>query len=190
MQKYKIEIEGVTPYMQHQMHDEVLDEWEKKRGFIIERKDVAEEDLKRAEYHAYINSKGKCYIPSEHIRGSMINAGGYVKSKVGNKAKSMKNIVAAMFFISPEEILIGEDFVIDKRSAVNRNIKARVISIRPKWEKWKASFVLSVDNDTITKETIVTIIEYAGQYVGIGSFRPTANGYFGRYKLNSIEKID
>jgi hypothetical protein len=101
-----------------------------------------------------------------------------------------KNIVAAMFFISPEEILIGEDFVIDKRSAVNRNIKARVISIRPKWEKWKASFVLSVDNDTITKETIVTIIEYAGQYVGIGSFRPTSNGYFGRYKLNSIEKID
>jgi len=49
----------------------------------------------------------------------------------------MKNIVAAMFMISEEKLRLPKDYVIDKRSAVNRNIKARVISIRPKWEKWQ-----------------------------------------------------
>ena len=63
----------------------------------------------------------------------------------------------------------------------------RQIVVRPKWEKWKAEFTLLVDNDTITKETVKEIVENAGQYIGIGSFRPTNNGMFGRFKLNTIQ---
>lgn len=48
---------------------------------------------------------------------------------------------------------------------------------------------LIVDEDSITTETITQIIEYAGKYVGIGSFRPTNNGLFGRFGLTSIEKV-
>ena len=80
-------------------------------------------------------------------------------------------------------------YVIDKRSAVNRNIKARVISIRPKWESWNAEFTLLVDNDTITQSTIKEIITQAGNFIGIGSFRPTNNGMFGRFELQDLEKL-
>lgn len=183
MKTYKVKIKGKTPYLQHRMDDIKLAEWEKKRGNIVERSDVAQEDAVRAEYHCYRNGNGKCYIPSEHLRGAMIAAGAYVKAKVGNTTKSMKNIVAAMFFVNPEHIELPDYDVIDKRSGVNRNIKARVIIVRPKWSEWEVSFELNIDNDTITKETVRLILEYAGSHVGIGSFRPSNNGMFGRFQI-------
>lgn len=189
MKNFEVEIEGITPYMQHRMNDSDLETWEKNRGRIIERPELAKEDQLRAEYHIYRNANGEAYIPSEHIRGAMIGAGSFIKAKIGNAKKSMKNIVAGMFSITPEEIILPENWIIDKRSAVNRTVKARIISIRPKWMNWKAKFTLHVDNDTITEQTIKTIIEYAGNYNGIGSFRPTNNGMFGRFKIIEFKEI-
>jgi hypothetical protein len=188
MKKFKVKIEFVTPYMQHRMDDEKLEEWEKNRKLIVERDDVAKEDQVRAEFHAYSDDQG-FYMPSDHLRGALIGAGAMVKSKVGNSRKSMKNIVAAMFFIEEEKLRMPKEYEIDKRSAVNKNIKARVICIRPKWAQLKIEFTLLVDNDTITDSTVKEIVENAGQYIGVGSFRPTNNGMYGRFKVNSIKPI-
>lgn len=189
MKKFKVEIVGATPYMQHRHDDQKLEEWEKNRKLIIERPEVSQADALRAEFHCYRNADGRCYIPAEHIRQSMIAAGSYSKAKVGNAKKSMKNIVAAMFMVSPEEILLPDYDAIDKRSAVNKAVKARVITVRPKWNQWKAQFTLAVDNDTITSQTITEILNNAGNYVGIGSYRPTNNGYFGRFLAGKIEQL-
>ena len=187
--KYKVKLVGKTPYMQHKMNDEDLETWEKKRGRIIERAEVHEPDEKRALYHMYIDDDGIPFIPAEQLLGAFINAGGFIKSKVGNSKKSMKNIVAAMFSIIPDKITLTAEWKVDKRSAVNKNIKARVIVIRPRWDEWETEFILEVDNDTITKQMVNTIIEYAGQYVGIGSFRPTNNGPFGRFMLTELKEV-
>jgi hypothetical protein len=189
MKKYTVTLSGLTPYMQHRMDDTKLEEWEKNRKGIIERPEVSQTDALRAEYHCYRNADGQCFMPAEHFRQSFINAGAFVKSKVGNARKSMKNVVAAMFMVSPEEITIPDYDQIDKRSAVNKNVKARIISIRPKWSNWKITFTLLVDNDTITEATIKEIINYAGAYVGIGSYRPTNNGYFGRFELIELKEV-
>jgi len=183
---YNVTIEGITPYMQHRMDDIKLDEWEKNRKQIIERPDINQEDAKRAEYHCYRNKDGNCYIPAEQLRIAMINGGTYLKSKVGTKTKSMKGIIAAVLQISPEYITLPEYDEIDKRSAVNRNVKARVMVVRPKWSKWEASFDMVLDNGTLTKEMIVELVTVTGNYVGIGSYRPTNNGYFGRFTLKDI----
>lgn len=189
MKEYAIKIKGLTPYMQYRMDDEKLEVWEKKRGNIMERPDVSHEDAVRAEYHCHRNKAGQCYIPADQLRVSMINAGSYVKAKVGGRSKSMKVIVAATFQPSPEEIILPDYDAIDKRSAVNRNVKARVIVVRPKWSEWSAEFVLKVYEDTLTIQTIRQIIEYAGSYVGIGSYRPTCNGMFGRFEVEKIELL-
>lgn len=189
MKEFKIKIKGITPYMQHRMDDQKLEEWEKKRKLIHERPDVSDSDATRAEYHCYRNSDGNCYIPSDQLRGSFINAGSAVKAKVGGRSKSMKTIVAAMFMVTPEQILLPDYDAIDKRSGVNRNVKARIITIRPKWTNWEAEFILDVGEKSTTIDMVRSIIEYAGNYVGIGSFRPTNNGMFGRYKLIDIQSI-
>lgn len=186
MKTYKIKIQGLTPYLQHRMDDQKLEAWEKSRGQIMERPDISLEDLKRAEFHCYRNGNAKCFIPSDHLRGSFITAGSAVKAKVGGRSKSMKQVVAAMFMVTPDHIELPDFDTIDKRSAVNRNVKARVIVIRPKWSTWSVEFELNVMSDTITKETVKEIIEYAGNFVGIGSFRPTNNGMFGRFEIKEF----
>lgn len=189
MKQYTVKIKGLTPYMQHRMDDRKLEVWEKSRGQIIERPEVSQEDAIRAEYHCYRNANGECYIPADHVRGSLILAGSYIKSKVGALSKSMKTIVAACFIVTPDEILLPDYDKIDKRSAVNRNIKARVIVVRPKWTQWEAEFILNIYEETITKETIDNLFKYAGSYVGIGSFRPTNSGMFGRFELTTLTEI-
>jgi len=175
--------------MQHRMDDLKLEEWEKKRGLIHERPEISHDDTVRAEYRCYRNPDGKCYIPADQLRCSFINAGAYIKSKVGGRGKSMKQLVAAMFTITPEQIIIPDYDVIDKRSTVNRNVKARIITIRPKWTEWEPEFTLLVAEKSITTDMVRNVIEYAGNYVGIGSYRPTNNGMFGRFELKHIEEL-
>lgn len=186
---YDVTIKGLTPYMQHRMDDTKLDEWERRRKKIIEREDVSKEDNLRANYHAFIDEQGNFYMPSDHIRMSLINAGGYIKSKVGNARKSMKNIVAAMFTINPENIPMPVFDLIDKRSAVNKNVKARVMVVRPKWLIWEVSFQIHIDDDTITRGTVEDLLSYSGRYVGIGSYRPEHTGSFGRYEVIKLNLI-
>lgn len=187
--EFNITIKGVTPYMQHRMDDQKLEEWEKNRKKIIEREGVNHEDAVRANFHSYVDENGNFFLPGEHLRTSLINAGSFMKSKVGNARKSMKNIVAAMFIVTPEKISLPPFDEIDKRSAVNKNVKARIIAIRPKWrEGWTATFTLLIDDETMTTETVKELLSYAGKYVGIGSYRPTNNGYFGRFKVENIQK--
>ena len=185
---YKVKIKGITPYMQHRMDDKKLEEWEKNRKHIIERDDINQEDMKIAQFHSYINKDGNFYLPCEHIRAALINGGTFLKSKVGVRTKSMKSIVAAMFMVNPEEIILPQFQEIDKRSAVNKNVKARVMVTRPKWTHWEIEFTLNTGQDTFTLSQITELINTTGNYVGLGSYRPLNNGYFGRFELISIEE--
>lgn len=189
MKKYDVCVRGLTPYLQHRMDDAKLEVWEKKRGLIMERDDISHDDLLRAEFHCYRNGNNKCFIPADHFRGALIGAGSLVKAKVGGRSKSMKQIVAGMFMVSPDHIELPDYDSVDKRSAVNKNVKARVIVIRPKWTEWEVKFQLHVMNDTITKETAKDVLEKAGDYIGIGSFRPTNNGMFGRFEVVEFKDI-
>jgi len=182
MQKFKVNIKGVTPYMQHRMDAIKLKEWEEARGLIIERLGLNDEHSKTAAFHSYIDKDGKFFIPSEHFQQSFIKGGSMVKGKVGGTTKSMKQIVAGMFSIVEDHIPFRPFDEVDERSAVNKNVKARVMVYRPKWITWSCEFTLEVDNDTITVKTIENIIECAGKYLGVGSYRPEHTGKFGRFE--------
>lgn len=190
MRKFRIQVEGVTPYMQHRMDDIKLEQWVKQRGPTYESYDISN-PLVLADFHSHIHFNGSIeyFIPADHFRMSMIESGKMVKGKVGGATKSMSNVVAGMFIVTPERIQIPKWDTIDKRSAVNRNIKGRIIVIRPKWNNWRAEFTLSVDEDTITNEMIAKIIRYSGKYIGIGSYRPQCKGQFGRYDLISMTNL-
>ena len=189
MKTYKIKLKSTSPYMQHRMDDSTLEQWEKQRGVIHERPGIDEIDNKKAEFHCHRNEEGKCYIPSDHIKGALINAASSIKAKVGTRSKSMKPTVAGCFSIFPEQILLPDFDQIDKRSAVNRNIKGRVITVRPKWSKWEIELILKVSEDSILKEIIKNIFLIAGQQVGIGSYRPTNSGPFGCFEIIKIEDL-
>lgn len=189
MREFNVKVTGVTPYMQHRMDTAKLKDWEQKRGRIIEREGLNTDDEKTALFHSYITELGEFYIPAEHFKQSFVKGGAFVKSKVGNSTRSMKNIVAGMWMIKEDRIKFRKFDEVDTRSAVNNNVKARVIVHRPKWLKWKCSFTLIIDDDgLLTTPIIESIISYAGRFLGVGSYRPEHTGEFGRFSAEIKEK--
>lgn len=192
MREFKIKVKGVTPYMQHRMDDMKLEKWEQSRGKIIERDGLNDEPEKIAAMHSYIDYEGNYFLPAEHFKQAFIKGGAFVKAKVGNSTKSMKNIVAGMWRIKESGMPLGRFHEVDTRSAVNRNVKARIVVHRPKWLNWRAEFTLIIDDDAkngVTKDTIESIISYSGRYLGVGSYRPEHTGEFGRFELEEVKEI-
>lgn len=53
-------------------------------------------------------------------------------------------------------------------------------------ESWCGLITIHVLDDTITEDVLEDHLKQAGQFIGIGRFRPRNNGYYGRFKVKSI----
>ena len=194
--EFLCEIVGLTPYMQDRMDTLSLQEWEKARGHIIERKDANIPYEDRADFASYhhINPDGSLsyYFPTEHLRQALIEGGKYVKAKMGNAKRNMSNIVSGMFYIKEQEIELPKWDILDARTAVNHNNNSRIVKYRPMWSQWGFQFVLEVRDPmkTITKESIVEIFFNAGTQCGVGNYRVNHKGQFGQFALTYLERID
>jgi hypothetical protein len=192
MRRIKVELKSVTHYMQHRMDDVTLANWEKNRGAILESNNIADELQKKATFHSYFTPEGQFFIPAEHFKQCFIKGGGTVRGKVGNQTKSMKNVVAGQWRILEEGFSLPKFDVVDSRSAVNKNVKARVMVHRPKWYNWTVSMTLELDEEVKSRlhlDTVAEIIKNGGRYLGIGSYRPEHTGEFGRFEIISITEL-
>jgi hypothetical protein len=55
--------------------------------------------------------------------------------------------------------------------------------VRPRMEKWSLDFSITIWDKNIKKEDISKILNYAGQFVGIGDYRPK----FGRFIVTKLK---
>ena len=61
-----------------------------------------------------------------------------------------------------------------------------VIRHFPHYAKWSGTLRVHILDDTITKDIFEKVAREAGNFVGIGQFRPEKGGYFGRFEVKSI----
>jgi hypothetical protein len=62
----------------------------------------------------------------------------------------------------------------------------RVKKCFPVIQSWKGAVTFHVLDDTITPEVFEQHLKEAGNFIGIGFFRPRNNGYYGRFKVNKV----
>jgi len=65
----------------------------------------------------------------------------------------------------------------------------RVWKCFPVIDSWDGRIQVHVLDDVITKDVLRNHLEDAGSFIGIGFFRPERNGYYGRFKVESLEAI-
>lgn len=51
---------------------------------------------------------------------------------------------------------------------------------------WKGRVTYHILDDVIAPEVFEQHLRDAGNFIGIGRFRPRNNGYYGRFKLNKV----
>lgn len=62
----------------------------------------------------------------------------------------------------------------------------RVMKCMPTIPSWEVKVRFVILDDTITKDIFEKHLNEAGNFVGVGYFRPERRGYWGRFKVNSF----
>ena len=180
MKKYKVEITGITPLLMNKPLEYGFDEqWVEKKA----SEDWEKEALKKL----YVNAKGVIYQPSTHIEMSLIDAGKKIKVKGQGKATYSK-LFGSMVSIEEFEIPHKkQDYEIFKCLVVIPSTKGRVMRYRPKFNEWVLEFHVIFEEE-IPKEVIKEALEIAGKYVGIGDWRPSKKGKFGKFQVTKFQE--
>jgi hypothetical protein len=185
----QIEVEGVSPILFHRMtEDEMLSlppfgSKTKKKAPPKESKSPRE----LAQCRLYV-ANGDYVIPSIMFISAFKNAASEYKQSSSSR-KSMKGIATAIFRPKEEFVKILDENGKPHKSwevdiAVAKNhLKGAVVNVRPRFDRWKASFEVLVDTDLISEDTAQAILSDAGNKVGIGSWRIMCSGKYGQFRI-------
>jgi hypothetical protein len=177
MKSIEIEITGIAPLLCNRFPTEesgVEQSRSKKKVYI---------PVEIAEKKLYKSQDGKPYIPGEHIYQAMRRASVDFKFE---KKKSFKDVITSGIVVVPDEISLISDapYEIDARPVVIQ--RARVLSWRPRFNKWKLRFTIQIlDDENISIGNVKEILEKAGVAKGIGDYRPR----FGRFMVTSFQEL-
>lgn len=182
MKTISCEIRGTSPLLIHRFTEEA-ESSKKTRRIDVSNRDPREEARK----NAYIADDGTFYFNAYSIVGCMGNAGS--NHKMTGSRKTLRFIVPSAVRMTTDAITIlngdgpAPDFEVDSRPVTIPATKGRVMRHRPRFDNWGARFDLVVNDDLLAIDTVQQLLTEAGQYIGIGDFRPEKRGPFGTFRV-------
>ena len=180
MKTIEVKIQGISPLLQHRFPEEEQETKTKKKS--------ATSNDGAVETSLYRLPDGTIYEPSTHILGALKAAGGRYQIKGRGKATYRNIIGGGAVVIEPDAVLhLYQRWEVDSRPVVNPSTKGRVLRKRPCFKEWALSFRLLVDEEEMPVETLKEILDVAGRSVGIGDFRPSKGGPFGRFLVSRFD---
>jgi hypothetical protein len=180
MEKIKVTIEGVTPLLFNRFRDVQIEGKSKKRTGAMAEAEIEDK--------LYQDEEGKTLLPSVYLKNCITEASKQFKI-VGKGKSTYSKLVASTIDIQPFMIdLKATKYEIFRISAVNPMTRGRMMTERPRYNKWSASFEIVVNDPAVPVSVINEILEHAGKYVGIGDWRPQTKGMFGKFMITSFKK--
>lgn len=176
MQSVAAQISGITPLIVNRFHEEA--QAESSSGVHVRRERPGPKE--DAEERLYQND-GAAYFPAENLRQSIIAAAS--RTKIGRRSATT-DVAAALFILPFAMPLIGE-WHVDSRPVVIPATKGRILRHRPMFDEWIIELTLQIETELIDANTVRKIMDDAGNYVGIGDFRPARKGPYGRFRVDS-----
>lgn len=172
---FHVGVKGVAPLLQHRYADEKQDDSPKQ---VAGKRDYSKE----AELALYKSPEGEIYQPSSHIEGAMLKAA--ANFQIGGRGKkTYKDLFKSAVIVAPFAIPHkNPKWEVDRRPViVNRG---RIMRERPMFTEWELEFDVQVMDEQIPNSVVNAILTFAGQYVGIGDYRPK----FGRFIVTKFEE--
>jgi len=185
MKSILVSIEGLSDLLMNKFNDSSITVKAKKQVGV---------DQKTPEFVAenatYRDKDNNIFIPYTWLEGTL--KGASVNFKMAGKGKkTYKNIIGSSVAVNPPEILLSpQKYEIFSIAAVNKIMKSRVMSHRPRFSNWSVEFAIDILDDTLSPEEIKPMLEYAGMYIGIGAWRPGIAGRYGKFQITKWEVIE
>ena len=182
MKKYEAEVKGISPYLMHKFG---LEESQLKTKPNVGSPDYATQ----AEDALYRLPDGTIYVPATQIHGALIEAGKQMKV-VGKGKATYSKLFGSFIMLAPDALVMtNQNWEVDTRAVVVPATKGRIARHRPKFVDWGLKFELHILDDEIHESVVKEGLERAGNYAGIGDFRPQKKGPFGRFQVTSFKEV-
>jgi len=181
MKKIEIEIKGVSPYLMHKFGEANAQRKTKPKVGTPDYESEVDDAL-------YKLPDGTIYVPSTQIHCSLMEAGKQMKV-VGKGKATYSKLFGAFIIIDPDVLpMLKQKWETDKRAVVVPSTRGRVMRYRPKFVEWGLKFNVIINDDEIHPSVIKEGLERAGNFCGIGDFRPQKKGPFGRFQVVSFKE--
>lgn len=176
-------IVGISAYSQSRAHDTPR----------LDKESPDEYDERTWREHAHYDLETReVYIPSQALKMAIAEAARRLTIKIPGKrnATYTKNFMSGVLAFEP--IWLGvkvDDLQMEKFFANTDGVRGsgkRAYRRYPIIHDWSGTAHLLVIDDEIPKAVFERCLREAGNFVGLGRFRPEKGGYFGRFKVESV----
>ncbi len=202
--RYMVSVVGISPMLQNPMTDDTLETLIRgsKGRAKPKNPDVKIEDI--AKDKLCLSESGKFGIPSNYLFACLVDAGRQVifekKSKISTRDSSL--LPAFLTINASEQDNAGNGFIpfkdqnvqwiADKRRGVLKSGPGGGVAVgivRPKFMQWAFDVEIEVDLDQINLDKVRDLFVAAGRYSGLGDFRPSRKGPFGRFVTGKFVEL-
>lgn len=181
-----VTITGRSTYSQSRQHDDPKLEGESHEDYDIRtwrsKMTVEERDGVRT-----------VVIPAHGIQQSLMSAAKYSKKQIPGQGKATWTAKFAGGILIPENPALNIDPMsveavtisanADGKRGSGKRVRRRFPIILP---PWSASFDVYILDPIITQDVFQEIFEVAGDFIGIGRFRPECGGTNGRFVISRL----
>jgi hypothetical protein len=138
---------------------------------------------------------GEVYIPPMAFKNCLAEAAKFLSMQIPGKGKATytKHFEAGVMVMDPVMLGLRAEAVASEALFVpasgKRGDGKRVERVFPFIPSWEGDVTITVIDETITRDVLHAHLVEAGKLIGIGRFRPRNNGFYGRFKVLSLEEV-
>jgi len=174
--KVVVTVVGTSPLLVNRFPETAIDAIEAAQTGTARTKKAPRNPEKEFANTRYLDQHGRDCLPAVAFKESMVRAVSYIDGMPMTEARGA-------FFIDGDLIPLRCSEPYCQRSRVVLNRKTTSIAYRACYETWEADLSISYQENVITVEQIINILELAGFAVGVGAWRPSCKGQFGRFQI-------
>jgi hypothetical protein len=141
----------------------------------------------------HTDESGRVFIPPMAFKNCLSEAAKYLSIQIPGKGKSTytKHIEAGVLVVDPlvlpvKKVDVKGEWLFVPADGVRGSGK-RVDKCFPIIQSWEGKVVFNIFDETVTEEVFTHILKESGKFIGIGRFRPRNNGFYGRFRVESVE---
>lgn len=143
----------------------------------------------------YVNDDGQIGIPADNLFACLAEAGRMVKYDGRRSISTASSSLLAGLIEFENDFLPFNEGAEWKTSMMGGNLKqgankTAVAIVRPRFPRWGLTFTMTIDDRFVKEKIIRQLFDVAGNFVGLGDFRPGCKGRWGRFKVAKWEVIE
>lgn len=174
-------LRGIAPYSQSRYHDTPP---------LNDKERPDDREMRTWANRMHVNDEGYVFIPPMCFKKAVETAARFLGMQIKGRGKATytkhfkAGILVTEGLVLPvkKEEVPGEVFFVPADGKKGNRVKRKF----PVIQEWSGDVTFYILDDTITEDVFEAHLKEAGNFIGIGRFRPENGGFYGRFAVDRI----